>query len=655
MALVKDNLMPQRTINLFVPGRLCLFGEHSDWAGLHRIINAGIVPGAAIVTGIEQGIYAEAEKCEHFVLRNEAVELNGMWVDFDCSMQNKELRSIAESDSYFSYASGVASYIKDHYSVEGVKITIKKMTLPMKKGLSSSAAICVLVARAFNRLYSLNLNTRGEMDIAFKGEQRTRSRCGRLDQACAFGTVPVCMHFDGDDINIERLSVKGNFHWVFADLNAKKNTIKILGDLNKCYPFAETDKEKNVHAALGELNQNIIKRAAEYLKNGEAAKIGELMIEAQNMFDSMVSPACPSELTAPILHSFLSDEKIKSLTYGGKGVGSQGDGAIQFLAKDTLSQEALCKYLGERGLLPYKLTIKTHYQIRKAIIPVAGFGTRLYPVTRRIKKEMLPLIDKDGLVKPAVLILMEQLIEAGIEEICLVVGGENDIRMYNDFFINQLTEEHLSKLPKEMRKYENNIRTIGERISYKIQNTRLGFGHAVSLCSDFCAGEPFLLLLGDTVYMSTKKENCMQQIIEIYENLKKPLIAIHRVPIEQTCHYGILSGVWQDDSHQQLEITDFIEKPVQSYTEQNLFMSGDKGKEYYAVFGQYILPYEIFEVLNGIISNEQDQSSEINMTDVIRSFVGKGLTGVVLDGAMYDIGNPNAYKETFASYAESGK
>ena len=646
--------MSQKIINLFVPGRLCLFGEHSDWAGLHRIINADIVPGAAIVTGIEQGIYAEAEKCERFVMCNEAAELSGMWVDFDCSMQNKELRAVAESDSYFSYASGVASYIKDHYSVEGVKITVKKMTLPMKKGLSSSAAICVLVARAFNRLYSLNLNTRGEMDIAFKGEQRTRSRCGRLDQACAFGTVPVCMHFDGDDINVERLSVKGNFHWVFADLNAHKNTIKILGDLNKCYPFAETDKEKNVHAALGESNQKITKRAIEYLKNGEAQKLGELMTEAQNLFDSMVAPACPSELTAPILHSFLSDKKVKSLTYGGKGVGSQGDGAIQFLAKDSLSQEALCKYLEEKGLLPYKLTIKAHYQIRKAIIPVAGYGTRLYPVTRNIKKEMLPLIDKDGLVKPAILILLEQLVEAGIEEICLVVGGEDDINAYNDFFINQLPEEHLSKLPKEMRKYENLIRTIGERITYKVQNTRLGFGHAVSLCGDFCAGEPVLLLLGDTVYTSSIEENCTQQLIEIYEALKKPLVAIHKIPIEQTGHYGILSGIWQDDLHTQMEITNFVEKPDQSYAEQNLFMPGDKNKEYYAVFGQYILPPEIFEVLNSIISSEQDQSTEINMTDAIKSFIGKGLTGVVLEGAMYDIGNPDAYKKTFALYAESG-
>jgi len=643
--------MLQKTIDIFVPGRLCLFGEHSDWAGLHRIINSDIVPGTAIVTGIEQGIYAVAEKCKNFVIRNESTELSGIWVDFDCSMQNKELRAVAQSDSYFSYVSGVASYIKDHYSVEGVKITIKKMTLPMKKGLSSSAAICVLVTRAFNRLYSLNLNTRGEMNIAFKGEQRTRSRCGRLDQACAFGTIPVCMHFDGDDINVERLSVKRNFYWVFADLNAKKNTIKILGDLNKCYPFAETDREKNVHSALGELNHNIIKRAVEYLKNGETEKIGELMTEAQNLFDSMVAPSCPSELTAPILHSYLNNEKIKSLTYGGKGVGSQGDGAIQFLAKDSLAQESLCKYLEERGLSPYKLTITPHHQIRKAIIPIAGFGTRLYPATRRIKKEMLPLIDKDGLVKPAILILLEQLIEAGIEEICLVVGDEDEIRSYNDFFTNQLPEEHFSKLSKDMRNYENLIRTIGERISYKIQSMRLGFGHAVSLCGDFCAGEPVLLLLGDTVYTSTNKINCTQQLIEIYETQKKPLIAIHKISLEQTCHYGIISGTWLDDSHTLLEIADFVEKPSQSYAEQNLFMTvNNNEKEYYAVFGQYILPPEIFDVLNDIISSEHEQSSEINMTDALKTFAGKGLTGVVLDGVMYDIGNPHAYKTTFISY-----
>jgi len=638
-------------ITLFVPGRLCLFGEHSDWAGLHRIINAAIVPGAAIVTGIEQGIYAEVEKGDQFIMYNESEELKDFWVDFSSSMQSLELRAIAETESYFSYAAGVASYIKDHYSVGGIKVTIKKMTLPVKKGLSSSAAICVLIARAFNKLYSLNLNTHGEMDIAYKGEQRTRSRCGRLDQACAFGSIPVCMHFDGDDITIDKLIVRNNFYWVFADLNAKKNTIKILNDLNKCYPFADTDKEQKVHEALGEINQKIINRAIEYLQKGDSTELGKLMTEAQNVFDSMIAPASPAELAAPKLHAFLKDENIISLTLGGKGVGSHGDGAIQFLAKDAEAQESLCAYLNNNGLTPYKLTIKPCHKIRKAIIPIAGYGTRLYPMTRWIKKEMLPLIDKDGLVKPALLILLEQLNEAGIEEICLVVGSEDDIQYYQNIFNTPIEEEHLKKLPESMKSYEQSIQNIGNKINYRIQKERLGFGHAVYQCLDFCDGEPVLLLLGDTIYASNEKRNCIQQLIEIYNDLEKPLISIHKIPFQQVNLYGILSGNWLDDSHSLLDITSFTEKPDLSFAKEHLFMlDSENNPEYYSVFGQYIITPELFNILGNNINKEIKNKSEIDMTDSLKQFIGKGLTGVVLNGTMYDIGNPSSYHASFDDF-----
>jgi UTP-glucose-1-phosphate uridylyltransferase/galactokinase len=643
--------MSQETFNIFVPGRLCLFGEHSDWAGLHRMINADIVPGAAIVTGVEQGIYAEVEKSEHFMMRNEAAELSGVWADFDCRMQSGELRKVADSESYFSYVAGVASYIKDHYTVGGIRITLKKMTLPMKKGLSSSAAICVLVARAFNRLYGLNLNTRGEMDIAFKGEQRTRSRCGRLDQACAFGAVPVCMRFDGDDIAVERLVVKEKLHWVFADLNVKKDTIKILADLNKCYPFPETGTERKVHEALGERNQDIVGRAIEYMRKGDAPALGALMTEAQRLFDTLVSPACPDQLVAPVLHTFLNDKNIKPLTYGGKGVGSQGDGSIQFLAKDAAAQDALCAYLEQKGLSPYKLTITPHRQIHKAIIPVAGYGTRLYPATRRMKKEMMPLIDRDGLVKPAILILLEQLHEAGIEDICLVVGSEEDIRFYQDYFQTPLEAEHLAKLPETMRNCEQTIRAIGNKLVYRIQRERRGFGHAVYQCRDFAAGEPVLLLLGDTIYSSNTDKNCTQQLIEAYEALEKPLIAIHKIPFEQVKYYGILTGAWKDVAHTRMEIAHFVEKPTPSIAEKELAMPGQaNNQEYYAVFGQYVLPPEIFTELQKIIEAEPNHMTEIDMTDALSAHIGKGLAGVVLDGTMHDIGNPSAYRDTIVAF-----
>ena len=88
-------------IQLFVPGRLCLFGEHSDWAGHYRTMNANIVPGAAIVTGIEQGIYAEVEKSSVFELISDAPEMANIWHDFSCRMHEQDLKHIAKSGSFF--------------------------------------------------------------------------------------------------------------------------------------------------------------------------------------------------------------------------------------------------------------------------------------------------------------------------------------------------------------------------------------------------------------------------------------------------------------------------------------------------------------------------------------------------------------------------
>ncbi len=255
-------------LKLFVPGRLCLFGEHTDWAGHYRTMNADVLPGAAIVTGIEQGIYAEVEKSPVFEMYSTVLEMDNVWTDFSCPMDEQELKRVARSGDFFRYCAGVASYMLEWYKVGGVRITITDMTLPMKSGLSSSAAICVLVARAFNLIYKLNLNTMGEMNIAYVGELRTSSRCGRLDQACAFGVKPNLMTFDGDEIEVQTLNVKKPLYWVFADLCAEKNTIKILADLNKAYPFPSNEKERLLHDALGAKNTEFVQRAIKYMANG---------------------------------------------------------------------------------------------------------------------------------------------------------------------------------------------------------------------------------------------------------------------------------------------------------------------------------------------------------------------------------------------------
>ena len=643
-------------LRLFVPGRLCIFGEHTDWAGHYRTMNADILPGMAIVTGIEQGIYAEVEKSKAFELVSEAPEIADIWRDFSCCMNERELKGVAKSGSFFCYSAGVASYMLEWYKVGGVRIKITKMTLPLKSGLSSSAAICVLVARAFNLLYHLNLNTLGEMNIAYLGELRTSSRCGRLDQACAFGVKPTLMVFDGDEIEVKPLNVKKTLHLVFADLCASKDTIRILADLNKAYPFARNEAECLEHDAFGAKNQAFVQRAVRYMAEGELEKLGRLMTEVEELFNRQVAPMSPA-LEAPKLNRVLNDPQISQWVYGGKGVGSHGDGAVQFLARDKESQLALKNYLNKQGLRAFTLTVKPVHTIRKAIVPVAGFGTRLYPATRLLKKDFFPMLCADGVVRPVILILLEELVKSGIEEVCLVLGSEEERRQYEEFFERPLPDEHLLKLKPQFQDYENRILEIGKHLHYVYQYAKRGFGHAVYQAADFAGNEPVLLLLGDTIYRSNTKKPCALQLIEQYERYSQLMVSVHPVPLDQVSHYGILTGTWENKEHTVLNVTKMCEKPKASYAVDYLGVSGAEGqKEYYGVFGQYVLTPEVFQQLAVDIreaDEKGDQMAEIELTkalDTVRQQTG--MVGVCVDGNMYDMGNPTALRQAMLEFSK---
>ncbi len=641
---------------LFVPGRLCLFGEHTDWAGHYRTMNADIMPGASIVTGIEQGIYAEVEKSTIFELHSDAPELNQVWHDFSCRMNEAELKRVAKSGSFFCYCAGVASYMLEWYKVGGVRIRITDMTLPMKSGLSSSAAICVLVARAFNLLYKLNLNTLGEMNIAYLGELRTSSRCGRLDQACAFGVKPNLMTFDGDEIEVRSLNVKKHLYWVFADLCMEKDTIKILSDLNKAYPFATTEAEENLHKALGEWNHDIVNRAVKYMAEGDSEALGRLMVEAEDMFEKYITPMS-SSLQAPRLHQVLNDPQIQPMVYGGKGVGSHGDGSVQFLARSKEHQQQLIDYLNAQGMRAYSLTLRPVHTVRKAIIPVAGFGTRLYPATRALKKDFFPIPCPDGMVRPVILILLEELVRSGVEEICLVLGSEEERIQYAEFFERPLSADHLYKLNAEAQEYENRILDIGKRLHYVYQHEKRGFGHAVYQAVEFTQNEPVLLLLGDTLYRSQLNKPCALQLIEQYERYSQLMVSIHTVPLAEVSHYGILTGVWEDKEHSMLNVSTMCEKPKASYAEEFLGVRNVEGdKEYYSVFGQYILTPDVFAQLADDIQKADqagDHTREIELTAALEAVRQKsGMMGVRLKGTMYDMGNPVALRRCVRDFSK---
>ena len=405
---------------------------------------------------------------------------------------------------------------------------------------------------------------------------------------------------------------------------------------------------------MGKENLRIVDQAIKYMADGNAEALGALMTETEEMFDKQVAPMS-SALWAPKLHAVLRDPKIQPMVYGGKGVGSHGDGSVQFLARNEQAQLELVDYLNAQGMRAYKLTLQPVHTVRRAIIPVAGFGTRLYPATRALKKDFFPMPCPDGKVRPVILILLEELIKSGIEEICLVLGSEEERMQYAEFFEKPLSEEHLRKLSPENQEYENHILDIGKRLHYVYQREKRGFGHAVYQAIDFVRNEPVLLLLGDTLYRSTSNKPCALQLIEEYERYNQLMVSIHAVPLADVSHYGILSGVWEDKDETILTVNTMCEKPKASYAEEFLGVRDKDGKHsYYSVFGQYILTPEVFEQLDMDIKRadaEGDHLREIELTTALDKVREKtGMMGVRLRGVMYDMGNPTALRNAVLNF-----
>lgn len=349
-------------VELFVPGRICLFGEHSDWAGGYRTVNPTIEKGRAILTGTDQGIRARAwTHPDSLVLRmpgGDGTRPLAAPRTYTVAMRPEALLAEAQGGGFASYVAGVACQVLLRHAVGGLVIETLEMDLPIRKGLSSSAAACVLAARAFSRLYGLGLNVREEMELAYLGERTTASRCGRLDQGCAYGRRTVLMVFDGDGLEVEEIPVLRDLHLVLVDLGAAKDTRRILRALNACYPVARDDRDRAVQAYLGPVNTAIVRRARAAMESGDAEALGRLMTEAQAVFDAQVTPACPDELAAPVLHRVLDYGPMRPHVLGGKGVGSQGDGAAQFVVRDEAGQRAVLEIVGrELGLWGAGVTV----------------------------------------------------------------------------------------------------------------------------------------------------------------------------------------------------------------------------------------------------------------------------------------------------------
>ena len=637
------------TFELFVPGRVCLFGEHSDWAGGHRRTNSGLAPGVVIISGTNQGMYARCRKHANELVVRSTLPDGSVTETYRAPMDLLRLQQDAAAGGFFSYAAGVAAYMLDFYGVGGLEVDNYKTTLPVKKGLSSSAAFCVLVARAFNQAYQLGLTTRAEIEAAYQGEIATPSRCGRMDQGCAYGQIPVMMTFDGDRLGVTPLRPGGDFFLLVADLCGKKDTVRILSDLNASYPFAKSDKDADVQRCLGIENQRLLAAARALIEAGDAEALGRLMSEAQAVFDRHLMPVC-DELKSPRLHAVLSDMRIAQWSFGGKGVGSQGDGCVQFICKSEDARKGLADYLGQAYGMPcFELDIRRPVSIRKAVIPVAGLGTRMFPYTKAVPKTFLPVVTPEGVAKPVIQAIVEEALSAGVEEVALVIQPEDEGR-FRSYFQSDGRSETLDKLPPALREEAARVAEIGKRLTFIPQEQAKGFGHAVLLAEKWVNGEPFLLLLGDHLFRSQENRSVARQVVDVFQAFgdSQTVVGIYEEQLSRVKHYGAVSGEWVSEDTMQLQR--LVEKPAEDETQAFLAVAKHGKPAYYCVNGIYALRPSVFGILRQQAGAAGDQ--EVQLTSALEALrAEEGVKGLVVCGRHFDTGIPSIYAETVSGFA----
>ncbi|MDD5522344.1 MAG: UTP--glucose-1-phosphate uridylyltransferase [Kiritimatiellae bacterium] len=295
------------------------------------------------------------------------------------------------------------------------------------------------------------------------------------------------------------------------------------------------------------------------------------------------------------------------------------------------------------------MVLRSGLRVRKAVIPAAGFGTRLFPATKAIKKELFPVIDREGRIKPVILAIVEEAISAGIEEVCVIVQSA-DREIFEDFFASPPAIENYNKLSAESKKYNEYLMDIGRRVTFVSQDVQEGFGHAVNCAKDWVGNEPFLLLLGDHLYASKTEVSCARQVLDVYEKLGQSVVGLKITPGSEVHNFGCVGGTWikRDEL---LSVTEFKEKPDREYAGKHLQIEGMEKDVFLSVFGLYVLKPSIFDYLQENIRHNLREGGEFQLTSCLdRLRQEDGFAACVIQGSRFDIGLPESYRQTVIDY-----
>jgi UTP--glucose-1-phosphate uridylyltransferase len=291
-------------------------------------------------------------------------------------------------------------------------------------------------------------------------------------------------------------------------------------------------------------------------------------------------------------------------------------------------------------------------KIRKAVITAAGKGTRQYPASHTVQKELFPIVDSDGYTKPVLQTIVEEALSSGIEEVCIVVNPTNHDAVKAHFqgltagqktaFANKPWGIALSDRLEEMR----------ERLTFVVQEKQDGYGHAVFQAKSFVGDEPFMLLLGDHVYVSPNIR-CTIQVSEQYDLFACPVSSVFLVKEDLVHRYGIVATETIDGNAVASRITAMVEKPSVDEARSLLKSPTAPVGSYYSFFGIHALPPAIFDCLKYLIDNDLRNKGEIQFTSAQEILLRESDRYIALcvEGKRYDIGVPDGLVETMVALA----
>lgn len=291
--------------------------------------------------------------------------------------------------------------------------------------------------------------------------------------------------------------------------------------------------------------------------------------------------------------------------------------------------------------------------VRKAVVPVAGLGTRLFPASHAVKKELFPVVGPDGIARALLHYHLLDLDAAGFEEICIIVqpGEEETIRSY----VQGPDDSYLKRLEKspELHAEALKMRQLAPRIRFAVQHKQEGYGHAVYQARDFTAGEPFLLCLGDHLFRGNPRPPSSQLVEAWTLSGGKSISAVNRISAAQLKGYGTIAGTRSAKHPVLIDISLIIEKPDPETARRSLRVDGLGEDEFLGWFGMHLLAPSIFEVLEEMIRDDIRDKNEFQLTraqEILRQ--REGYLALEMTGARrFDFGTPEDYLAALADFA----